>query len=88
MNGTVRSNVLFGREFDEHRYWEVIRAASLLADLDQLPAGDMTEIGEKGITLSGGCVPLSPPHSELNRPLTLRREQAATARLHREDALL
>ena len=59
MNGTVRSNVLFGRDFDEHRYWEVIRAASLLADLDQLPAGDMTEIGEKGITLSGGCVPLS-----------------------------
>ena len=58
MNGTVRSNVLFGRDFDEHRYWEVIRAASLLADLDQLPAGDMTEIGEKGITLSGGCVPL------------------------------
>ncbi|GAA5846361.1 hypothetical protein JCM9279_001345 [Rhodotorula babjevae] len=54
MNGTVRSNVLFGRDFDEHRYWEVIRAASLLADLDQLPAGDMTEIGEKGITLSGG----------------------------------
>ena len=59
MNGTVRSNILFGRDFDEHRYWEVIRAASLLADLDQLPAGDMTEIGEKGITLSGGCVPLS-----------------------------
>ncbi|KPV74356.1 uncharacterized protein RHOBADRAFT_54195 [Rhodotorula graminis WP1] len=54
MNGTVRSNILFGRDFDEHRYWEVIRAASLLADLDQLPAGDMTEIGEKGITLSGG----------------------------------
>ncbi|BGP49528.1 hypothetical protein JCM10450v2_005420 [Rhodotorula kratochvilovae] len=54
MNTTVRGNILFGRPFDEKRYWEVVRAASLLTDLDLLPAGDMTEIGEKGITLSGG----------------------------------
>ncbi|KWU44771.1 ABC transporter [Rhodotorula sp. JG-1b] len=54
LNTTVRENIIFGREFDETRYWNCIRAACLLTDLDQLPAGDMTEIGEKGITLSGG----------------------------------
>ncbi|BGP33345.1 hypothetical protein JCM10296v2_005143 [Rhodotorula toruloides] len=54
MNTTLRANILFGRPFDEQRYWDCVRAACLLADLDQLPAGDQTEIGEKGITLSGG----------------------------------
>ncbi|GAA5860817.1 hypothetical protein JCM3774_003151 [Rhodotorula dairenensis] len=54
LNTTVRENILFGRNFDEKRYWDCIRAACLLTDLDQLPSGDMTEIGEKGITLSGG----------------------------------
>ncbi|GAA6015718.1 hypothetical protein JCM10207_008773 [Rhodosporidiobolus poonsookiae] len=53
-NATLRENILFGRDFEEKRYWECVRAASLLADFDQLPAGDMTEIGEKGINLSGG----------------------------------
>ncbi|GAA5990991.1 hypothetical protein JCM10908_006490 [Rhodotorula pacifica] len=54
LNTTVRENILFGRPFDETRYWDCIRAACLLTDLDMLPSGDMTEIGEKGITLSGG----------------------------------
>ncbi|GAA5874651.1 hypothetical protein JCM8547_003948 [Rhodosporidiobolus lusitaniae] len=54
MNTTVRENILFGRPFDEQRYWECVGAACLLADFDQLPHGDLTEIGEKGIALSGG----------------------------------
>ncbi|GJN90211.1 hypothetical protein Rhopal_003210-T1 [Rhodotorula paludigena] len=54
MNTTLRANILFGRDFNERRYWECVRAACLLADLDLLPSGDMTQIGEKGITLSGG----------------------------------
>jgi ATP-binding cassette subfamily C (CFTR/MRP) protein 1 len=32
----------------------VVAAASLLADINMLPAGDLTEIGERGINLSGG----------------------------------
>lgn len=52
-NSTVRANILFGQAFDETRYWNCIRDSALLADLDQLPNGDMTEIGEKGIALSG-----------------------------------
>ncbi|AMD21977.1 HFR122Cp [Eremothecium sinecaudum] len=53
-NATVRENVTFGSPFDEERYKEVIRACSLRSDLDTFPGGDYTEIGERGITLSGG----------------------------------
>ena len=42
-----RDNVLFGQEFDSERYWDVIEKASLLPDLQVLPDGDLTEIGEK-----------------------------------------
>ena len=37
-----------------HRYDQVVYSCALLADLKLLPAGDMTEIGEKGVNLSGG----------------------------------
>lgn len=53
-NTTVKENILFGNEFDEQRYKDVIYACSLESDLEILPAGDRTEIGERGITLSGG----------------------------------
>uniref|UniRef100_A0A8D2NVG1 Canalicular multispecific organic anion transporter 1 n=1 Tax=Zosterops lateralis melanops TaxID=1220523 RepID=A0A8D2NVG1_ZOSLA len=53
-NATLRDNILFGSELDEARYQEVIKACALLPDLELLPAGDQTEIGEKGINLSGG----------------------------------
>ncbi|KAF9510628.1 hypothetical protein BS47DRAFT_1395829 [Hydnum rufescens UP504] len=36
---SVRDNILFGREFDEEKYWKVIYDASLNADLDMLPHG-------------------------------------------------
>lgn len=53
-NMTLRDNILFGSEFDEERYNQVLSACSLQADLDTLPGGDQAEIGEKGINLSGG----------------------------------
>ncbi|KAG8700947.1 hypothetical protein FRC11_012543, partial [Ceratobasidium sp. 423] len=53
-NATLRDNVVFGRPWDEERYWSSIRDASLELDLELLPDGDLTEIGEKGINLSGG----------------------------------
>uniref|UniRef100_A0A663DU18 ABC-type glutathione-S-conjugate transporter n=1 Tax=Aquila chrysaetos chrysaetos TaxID=223781 RepID=A0A663DU18_AQUCH len=53
-NATLKDNILFGSELDEARYQQVIRACALLPDLELLPAGDQTEIGEKGINLSGG----------------------------------
>lgn len=39
-----RDNVLFGQPWDEEKYWKVIENASLLADLDMLPAADLTEV--------------------------------------------
>jgi len=45
-NMSLRDNILFGAAFDEHRYRAVIEACALQPDLDILPAGDMTEIGE------------------------------------------
>ncbi|CAI4507663.1 BFH_collapsed_G0022780.mRNA.1.CDS.1 [Saccharomyces cerevisiae] len=53
-NSSVRDNIIFGSPFNKEKYDEVVRVCSLKADLDILPAGDMTEIGERGITLSGG----------------------------------
>jgi len=54
VNDTLQGNVLFGREFDQDRYDKVIEACALSDDITVLPAGDMTEIGERGINLSGG----------------------------------
>jgi ABC-type multidrug transport system fused ATPase/permease subunit len=53
-NATVKENITFGREFDRKWYNEVVDACALRPDLDMLPAGDQTEIGERGITVSGG----------------------------------
>ena len=54
INATVRDNIVFGNLFDQERYRRVLTACGLDPDLDLLPAGDMTEIGERGINLSGG----------------------------------
>jgi ATP-binding cassette subfamily C (CFTR/MRP) protein 1 len=53
-NASVRENIIFGKDFDQKWYDEVVDACALRADLDMLPAGDKTEIGERGITVSGG----------------------------------
>ncbi|XP_070559237.1 ATP-binding cassette sub-family C member 9-like isoform X2 [Ptychodera flava] len=53
-NATLRDNITFGQAFDQNRYDAVIQACALQPDIDILPAGDITEIGERGINLSGG----------------------------------
>lgn len=53
-NTSLRENILFGRSYDETLYSKVLHACSLDVDVQLLPAGDATEIGEKGINLSGG----------------------------------
>ncbi|XP_053667657.1 ATP-binding cassette sub-family C member 4-like [Anopheles marshallii] len=52
--GSVRQNVLFGDELDQYRYRQVLKVCALQPDLAHLPAGDMTVIGERGVSLSGG----------------------------------
>jgi ABC-type bacteriocin/lantibiotic exporter with double-glycine peptidase domain len=53
-NMSIRDNILFGKPLNKTRYINTIIACQLEKDLEILPAGDMTEIGEKGINLSGG----------------------------------
>ncbi|KDQ12205.1 hypothetical protein BOTBODRAFT_57028 [Botryobasidium botryosum FD-172 SS1] len=53
-NMTLRENVVFGQHDDEDRFREVIQACALQPDIDMLPDGEATEIGERGVNLSGG----------------------------------
>lgn len=53
-NKTIRDNILFGLPMDERKYNQTIELCELANDLEILPGGDLTEIGEKGINLSGG----------------------------------
>ncbi|KAH0534630.1 hypothetical protein KQX54_006034 [Cotesia glomerata] len=53
-SGTIRENILFGLEYDHTRYREVTRVCSLLKDFQQFPNGDLTSVGERGASLSGG----------------------------------
>lgn len=53
-NETIRENIIFGAPYDEERYKKVIYQCGLTRDLSLFDAGDATEVGEKGLTLSGG----------------------------------
>ncbi|XP_045910385.1 ATP-binding cassette sub-family C member 4-like isoform X2 [Micropterus dolomieu] len=52
--GTIRSNILFGKELNPQKYDRVLRACALKRDMDLLPGGDLTMVGDRGANLSGG----------------------------------
>lgn len=52
--GTIKQNILLTNEFDESRYQKVLNVCALDNDLTLFPNGDLTYVGEKGYTLSGG----------------------------------
>ncbi|KAM7039071.1 ATP-binding cassette sub-family C member 6 isoform 1-T1 [Acridotheres tristis] len=54
LNASVEDNILFGKEMDEIWFNRVTEACALHPDLETFPAGQKSEIGEKGINLSGG----------------------------------
>ncbi|KAF9299941.1 hypothetical protein BGZ74_008485 [Mortierella antarctica] len=54
INATLKDNILFGKPYDQERYDRIVFASGLVPDFAMLPAGDQTEIGERGINLSGG----------------------------------
>jgi ABC-type multidrug transport system fused ATPase/permease subunit len=54
MNASVRENIVFGHRWDPQFYNKTVKACALHDDFEQLPDGDQTEVGERGISLSGG----------------------------------
>ncbi|KIR43264.1 metal resistance protein ycf1 [Cryptococcus deuterogattii 99/473] len=54
LSATVKDNIVFGHRFDKQFYEQVLDACALRQDLAVLSSGDMTEVGEKGVSLSGG----------------------------------
>ncbi|KAF4980390.1 hypothetical protein FZEAL_3589 [Fusarium zealandicum] len=53
-NDTIQANVLFGSPMERVRYDRVIEACCLWEDFKELPAKDLTTVGENGTSLSGG----------------------------------
>ena len=53
-SGTIHDNILFHNEYDESRYKSAIMACGLEQDFAQLPRGDLTDVAEQGVVLSGG----------------------------------
>ncbi|KAG8530148.1 uncharacterized protein KY384_005631 [Bacidia gigantensis] len=54
MNGTIRDSIVAFEDYDDRWYNTVLNACALDEDLQQLPLGDRTRIGSKGVALSGG----------------------------------
>ncbi|KAJ6468064.1 P-loop containing nucleoside triphosphate hydrolase protein [Mycena vitilis] len=54
LNETIRSNIVFDSPFDEERYKKVLYQCALEPDIVLFQAGDQSEVGERGLTLSGG----------------------------------
>ncbi|KAI1320456.1 hypothetical protein EDD11_000841 [Mortierella claussenii] len=53
-NATIQDSILFDTPMDGERYSRVVKACCLEKDLSNMPFGDRTEIGERGVNLSGG----------------------------------
>lgn len=49
----TQDNIVFGKAYEEQWYVRVVTACALTDDLAMLPWGDLTEIGERGVNLSG-----------------------------------
>lgn len=54
MNASVKENIVFGHRWDPDFYERTVDACALADDFKTLPDGDRTEVGERGISLSGG----------------------------------
>ena len=48
MTGTVRSNIIFGAQYEPAWYDQIIGACALEEDFRQMSNGDLTQLGEMG----------------------------------------
>ncbi|KAL4281559.1 hypothetical protein GQ457_03G042490 [Hibiscus cannabinus] len=54
LSGTIRDNILFGKNLDSQRYADTLQACALDVDISFMAGRDLAYIGEKGTNLSGG----------------------------------
>ena len=54
MNETIRNNIVFYKNYDEDKYKKILSLCQLEKDIENLPGGDLTEIGANGANISGG----------------------------------
>ena len=80
MQGSVRDNIVFGKPFDEDFYQSVVSCCALNPDLDQFPNGDGTELGERGINISGPLCMSLPDSRSRNRCAGGQKARVALAR--------
>lgn len=59
-NASIRDNITFGRPFDEEKYWKAVKDACLETDIDMMPHGDRTEVGERVRLIHLHCHMLQP----------------------------
>jgi ABC-type multidrug transport system fused ATPase/permease subunit len=52
-SSTIKTNILFGKEFNHKLFERVVHAAALDSDFEQLPHGPNTLVGDQGVMLSG-----------------------------------
>ncbi|KAL5005221.1 hypothetical protein ScPMuIL_018677 [Solemya velum] len=53
-SASLRQNIIFGNKYEEERYEKILRACALSKDIELMPQGDSTLIGDRGVSLSGG----------------------------------
>ena len=53
-SASLRQNIVFGNHYNASRYNKILKACALNKDIDTMPDGDSTLIGDRGVSLSGG----------------------------------
>ena len=54
VSGSIKQNITLGKHFEPEKYEEALKCSALIEDLERMPKGDQTVIGEKGVNVSGG----------------------------------
>merc|ERR1719357_734637 len=54
LNASVRENICMSIPYEEQKYVQALRNSALIRDINNMDDADKTEIGAKGINLSGG----------------------------------